>query len=682
VDEGYTGVDALRVLQGGWTLYFAANNGAEPLYVYLAALTTALLGPSAFALRLPAALAAVARVLATYLLVRAVFRDESCHGNRPGRRAMGAAEALALLAALVQTLSLWHLHLSRDASRVGLFPLLATLTIWLLWEGLSRANCRPSLSTQYPVLSTPRPWPWFAGAGACCGLAFYTYLPARLLPLLVVALLAHLAFSRRAWLSRSWRGLALAALIAAAVAAPLATYYVTHWSAFTFRVEMVSLANPWVHGGDPAGLLARNLEGTLGMFAVRGDEDPQYNVLARPVFPPPLAALFGLGLAVAVWRIRRPAYWLFLAWLGIMLVPGVLSAHSPHFARQVGIMPAVYVFVALGAWQLWAWAQAVRGDQCAVLARLRGAAPAVVAVVLGAALVGAGVGTVVDYFGRPAAEGPTLLARLATLPPTAELYVAGSEETATVGTYLAGGVGPPRAPVGDPARPWPRFTQGFHSLVLPRDTWRTFYLVERDWWWLAAEQLLWARYDLQPYRSPPGLERFRVLSLAERPLPAGAPEAAPWQPLPPARWAVGIRLVGYGLPAESRPGEVAGVTLRWRVEAPAPDDPGQDYTFAVGLVDAAGQEVAGRDWLGHLPAAWRDGDEVVSWFDLCLPPTIAPGPYHATVALYSRADFVRRPLLDAAGAPLGDYLRFGTLPVDGPPQSPPCGERVHPALPP
>src|SRR5919199_2805824 len=76
VDEGYTGVDALRVLRGGWTLYFAANNGAEPLYVYLAALSTALMGPSAWALRLPAALAGVACVLATYLLVRTVFADE------------------------------------------------------------------------------------------------------------------------------------------------------------------------------------------------------------------------------------------------------------------------------------------------------------------------------------------------------------------------------------------------------------------------------------------------------------------------------------------------------------------------------------------------------------------------------------------------------------------------------
>ncbi len=691
VDEGYTGVDALRVLHGHWTLYFAANNGAEPLYVYLAALSTALLGPSAWALRLPAALAGVGSVLATYLLSRALFR-----GAAPAGR---DARALALIVALLQALSLWHLHLSRDASRVGLLPLLATLGFWLLWEALTplpgagkggsywRAAPLPRVGERedLPHSRAPLPrvgggaggggWLCFAGAGACFGLALYTYLPARLLPLVLLALLAHLALSRRGWLRARWRGLVLAAAVAALVAAPLAAYYATHWSAFTFRVDMVSLTNPWVNGGDPGGLLWRNLQGTAGMFAVRGDADPQYNVAARPVFALPLAVLFALGLVVALRRWRQPAYWLCLVWLAIMLLPGVLSASSPHFARQAGIIPVVYVFPALGGWALWQWV------------RRRWPQAPTWTFGLAAALVvgGCGLAAVVDYFGRPPAAGPSLLTRLAGLPPAGEVYIAGSEETAMVGSYLAGGAAvrpllrlplPGAYPAAPPWRQAPRFTQGFHTLLLPRDAADTLYLVQQDWWWLTAEQLLWARYDLEPQPRPPGLEPFRVLRLVER------PGAAPWTPLPDVGWAIGARLVGYSLPAQARPGELIGVTLRWRVTAPLPDDPGHDYTFAVGLVDADGQEVADRDWLGHPTAGWRDGDELVSWFDLCLPTTLAPGPLRATVALYSRADFAKRPVLDAAGASLGDHLTFGSLPVRGSPQTPPCGDRVHPALPP
>ena len=39
-------------------------------------------------------------------------------------------------------------------------------------------------------------------------------------------------------------------------------------------------------------------------------------------FSAALAALFVAGLALAVWRGRRPAYGLWVAWLGIMLVAG------------------------------------------------------------------------------------------------------------------------------------------------------------------------------------------------------------------------------------------------------------------------------------------------------------------------------------------------------------------------
>src|SRR5205807_405618 len=151
-----------------------------------------------------------------------------------------------------------------------------------------------------------------------------------------------------------------------------------------------------------------------------------------------------------------------------MLLPGVLSADSPHFARQVGIIPVVYVFPVLGGWLAWRW---TRRAVPRVPRWLYGLAAATV-------IVGSGLAAVDDYFWRPAAPGPALLARLAALPPSDELYVAGSEETATVGTYLAGGaetrpLGGLRLPGAyPPAPPWrapPRFTQGFHTLLLPRD---------------------------------------------------------------------------------------------------------------------------------------------------------------------------------------------------------------------
>ena len=37
-DEAYNGLDALSVLRGDHALFFPANNGREPIYIYLVAL--------------------------------------------------------------------------------------------------------------------------------------------------------------------------------------------------------------------------------------------------------------------------------------------------------------------------------------------------------------------------------------------------------------------------------------------------------------------------------------------------------------------------------------------------------------------------------------------------------------------------------------------------------------------
>jgi hypothetical protein len=282
-----------------------------------------------------------------------------------------------------------------------------------------------------------------------------------------------------------------------------------------------------------------------------------------------------------------------------------------------------------------------------------------------AGLVGhAAASALAAYFGRPPATGPYLAAQLAALPAQA-VYVAGSEETALVGGYLT-------ALGARPAAPQLRFTQGFHSVLLPPEPSAALYLVEDAWWADRTRALLAGEYTLVPAPLSAGLERFRAYRLAPRADPA------PWEPLPPVRWTLGIELLGYRLPATARPGEEVLLALRWRVANPAPDDPGQDYTFATALLDAAGTEVANRDWLGHPRPFWQTGDTVASLFALCLPPTVPEGPLRASVALYSRADFVRRPPLDAAGRALGHRVEFGALAVHGPPAQPPCVDRLYP----
>jgi hypothetical protein len=94
-DEAYNGLDALRVVAGDHPLYFAANHGREPFFIYLAALSVGWLGRSVYAVRFPAAIIGTLLIPAAYFMARELF----------GRR-------VGLLTAAITTITLWPLQLS------------------------------------------------------------------------------------------------------------------------------------------------------------------------------------------------------------------------------------------------------------------------------------------------------------------------------------------------------------------------------------------------------------------------------------------------------------------------------------------------------------------------------------------------------------------------------------------
>ena len=117
-DEAFNGLDALGVLGGRAPLFFEANNGREPLFIYLVSLAVAALGRTPGAIRLVSAVAGTMTVPVTYLATREMF----------GRR-------IALWSAVVIAITVWPVNLSRTGFRAVMMPLLVGLTVWLLWRG-------------------------------------------------------------------------------------------------------------------------------------------------------------------------------------------------------------------------------------------------------------------------------------------------------------------------------------------------------------------------------------------------------------------------------------------------------------------------------------------------------------------------------------------------------------------
>lgn len=93
-----------------------------PLYIYVDIPFVAALGPNELAIRLPSALAGTATVALTFFLVLELF------GSAP----------LGLLAALVLSLSPWHLHLSRVESESNVAVLFVTAGLLLFFRSMKK----------------------------------------------------------------------------------------------------------------------------------------------------------------------------------------------------------------------------------------------------------------------------------------------------------------------------------------------------------------------------------------------------------------------------------------------------------------------------------------------------------------------------------------------------------------
>ena len=339
-DEAYHGLDALQILEGNLSLYFHANNGREPLFIYLIASTVGLLGKSPFALRLPSFFVGMLTIAATAAMGRALF-----------------SRRVGLLAAAVLAVTVWHVHLSRVGFRAVLLPLFIALTAWQVALGVKGDG-------ETGRQGSRGKWHWIV-AGVFYGLSFYTYTAARFTPVALAVFGIYVLGVRsvtrnlqspilrpcsgQASNPQLWRVIGMAGLAVLVVLVPLAIYTAGNLEVVLGRPGQVSVFNPTINGGDPWGTLGAHTLRTLGMFFVQGDRIWRHNVPWRPIFDPVLGGTFLLGAVVALRSARRDAATGFvLIWTAVMSLPTLLAEDAPHFLRAVGVLPVVVLLPALG----------------------------------------------------------------------------------------------------------------------------------------------------------------------------------------------------------------------------------------------------------------------------------------------------------------------------------------------
>ncbi|MFQ6100628.1 MAG: ArnT family glycosyltransferase [Anaerolineae bacterium] len=631
-DEATKGLLARDVLAGKYhPVFFSAFTGREPLYVYLEAGAFALFGEGMFAGRLLSAFIGVLTVAATYATGKTLF----------GRR-------VGLLTATMLAVSLWHLIASRNGYRAVIQPLVQLPVLWFLFRGWRAASDNGR-----------RRWN-FVVAGLFLGLTQYTYTAARAFPVFVAATVLLALILAPSLVTRRWVSLTLTFLAAAGVFAPLGVYFYQHPIDFYGRAVQISVFTPEWAGGNPWGRLWQSVRETGRMFTCWGDPNFRFNLAGRPVFGTVDGLLFYAGLPLCLWlavrerELRRVAYATLFLWVGVMLLPMILSAEGlPYYQRAIGALPALYFFPASSLDVISSWIKRLTRKPanlqlanlltCTLLAWLtartcgeyfaawhtamRNDDDRRVAMVYAADYLKQEEPLGELYLSSQYAEHPTL----AFLAPerydgihwfdaqqSLPLPPAGSEAT-----YLLLMENPPQPLLLNRAQGLRRVYTGFDRFDRP-----------------VFEVYRWADGAFPvPADQSPAVWSWEVT------FEPGDPGGLRHSIDLPVNFGDVMEFIGHDRSAETvGPGETLELVLYWRLL----QKPERHYSIFAHLLDAEGQIVGEYDANRYATSFWREGggEMLLSYFPLRVKPETPPGNYQLEIGVYHQPTGERLPIYE------------------------------------
>ncbi len=334
-DEGWTGIDAARILEEGWIgpyVKSALGQASGPLY--FTAPFVGLFGETVFSIRLASAVLGIATVLVTYLAVRVMFD-----------------RTVATFAALLLAVGVWHLHYSRLAFPVIAWPLLEVLTLLFLFLGIKTGKLYH-----------------FAIAGLFFGGGIYTYnaYPAFVFPTALfiawIAIGLLLAPSGRFELLRRYVArIAVMAAITLIVALPMFRYMADSNNAYFNHQDTISVfeQDDWGRAGfvDRVDILRVNAWEFYGAAFWTGQADGADGAGHEAMVDRVTLAFLIVGALILLARWRRPASVAVL--LMVLLIPAATIVTTQGLVRQtLGMVPFLAVLAAIPL-ALW-WDRSAR----------------------------------------------------------------------------------------------------------------------------------------------------------------------------------------------------------------------------------------------------------------------------------------------------------------------------------
>lgn len=341
-DEASLGYNAYSILKTGkdeherflpLDTFPAFGDYKPPGYIYAAVPSIALFGTTEFAVRLPSAFFGILAVYLIYLLGSLLF-----------------SRKVGLVAAILLTISPWHLQVSRAAFESNLATTLIIFAVFA-WIKAIKGNS----------------W-WYLPATVSSALSMHTFNAQR-----VMVPIMGLAFSFFFWkeILQSWKKYSLAVIIGVLIVLPMLPHVLSSEGQLRYRevnifsdVDLIT-KNVYRSSEDKGILWSQLMHNRRLEFAyqfldhyldhfnwdflfVRGDENPRLStqVVGSLYFVEMVSILFGVYV---LFRRKYKYRWVLLVWMLIAPIPAGMARETPHVLRALSLMPVFTLLSALGS---------------------------------------------------------------------------------------------------------------------------------------------------------------------------------------------------------------------------------------------------------------------------------------------------------------------------------------------
>ncbi len=310
-DQAISGLDSIRFSDG---LISPIIGGNEGLFIYITALSHLLFGTGVWQIFIVSAFLGTATVATTYFAVKEFF----------GRN-------IAFISSFILAVSSWHIALSRNGFRAILVPLIISLLAYFLARSM-RSKTGKEKSLFYSLT---------AGVFA---LGFYAYNAYVLFALGVGLISLFLLFKYRrdivTFIRNNKRFLLLALGTFTLVILPIVLFVLIFPEKYFMRAGQVF--------ADSVSVVLQNFWQTFVGIFTHGDANWRHNPSGEAMLFVLLVPFFFGGFLYSLYK--RRAYLVMVVIFLVMFLPAILTNEGtpPHGLRLIGIIPAIFVFPAIG----------------------------------------------------------------------------------------------------------------------------------------------------------------------------------------------------------------------------------------------------------------------------------------------------------------------------------------------